>query len=47
MPSDGAEAGNATIKAMVGSARSGYSRDKIRACSIGGGWGEKVTGYLD
>ena len=47
MSSDGAEAGTATIKAMVGSARSVYPRDKIRACSIGGGGGEKVTGYLD
>ena len=41
-----AEAGNAPIQEMVGVSRSGYPRDKSRACSSGegGGGGEESEG---
>ena len=38
----GAEAGTATIQAMVVAACSGYRRDKSGACSSGGGGGGQV-----
>ena len=39
-----AEAGTATIKAMLVAARSGYPRDKSRLCSSGGGGGIQGRG---